>query len=478
MDERLIVSLVTTDPSTVRGVLDYYDSWLAFRQRYLRVPGVQAAVLVGGEVAMSTAYGVADLATQTPLTTDHLFHVASHSKTFTATVVHQLAEAGRLRLDDSVAQWLPDLESSPIAPVTLRALLSHGGGVVRDGRDGDFWTLHRAFPDAARLMAVARDEGAVLPANERFKYSNIGYSLLGQVIEAVTGRAYAEVVREQVIDRLGLTRTAPDHDADLGAYAIGHSALAYADERVAVEHVATGAMAPATGFVSTAEELVRYAAAHLPGDDRLLGDDAKRLMQRTEWRVDGPGPEPLAEYALGLMVSRVGTRRLLGHGGGWPGHITRTLFDTDARVAVSVLTNAIDGPAEEMANGLFRLVDLAADRDEPRSGGDLSRFTGRFANVWGVTDVAELGGRLVWLNPASDDAWQAPVDLVVEGEDRLRFRGGNGYGSHGEALEYVVTDGRVTAIRGSSGMTWHPVEEVTAAAERGEPVRLGSPLVG
>ena len=469
---------MTSDSSTVRGVLGYYDRWLAFRQRYLRVPGVQAAVLVDDEVALSTAYGVADLATQDPLTPSHLFHVASHSKTFTATVIHQLAEAGRLRLDDPVGQWLPDLAGSPVAAVTLRALLCHGGGVVRDGRDGDFWALHRAFPDAAELLAVARDQGVVLPANERFKYSNIGYSLLGLVIESVTGQPYAEVVREQVIDRVGLTRTAPDHDPGLGDYATGHSALAYADVRVPVEHVATGAMAPATGFVSTAEDLVRYAAAHLPGDDNLVGDDAKRLMQRTEWRLDGPGPEPLAEYTLGLEVSRVGSRRLLGHGGGWPGHITRTQFDPETGVAVSVLTNAIDGPAERLASALFRLVDLAADSDAPRSGQDLARFTGRFANVWGVMDVADLAGRLVLINPVEDDYWHAPVDLIVEGEDRLRISGDRGYGSYGEPLEYTRTDGRVTALRGSSGMSWHPFEQVGSAAERGEPVRLGSPLVG
>ena len=188
-------------------MLGYYDSWLAFQQRYRRVPGVQAAVLVAGEVVLSTAYGVADVATSTQLTTDHLFHVASHSKTFTATVVHQLVAAGRLRLDDSVGQWLPDLAGTPVAGVTVRALLAHGGGVVRDGHDGDFWALYRAFPDADTVLAVARDEGAVLPTNERFKYSNVGYSLLGLVIEAVTGRPYADVVREQVIDRLGLSPT-------------------------------------------------------------------------------------------------------------------------------------------------------------------------------------------------------------------------------------------------------------------------------
>ena len=467
-----------TEPPDVRGVLGYYDTWLAFQQRYRRVPGVQAAVLVDGEVVMSTAYGVADVATGTPLTTDHLFHVASHSKTFTATVVHQLVAAGALRLDDPVGQWLPDLAGTGVAAVTVRALLAHGGGVVRDGQDGDFWALYRAFPDADTLLAVARDEGAVLPANERFKYSNVGYSLLGLVIEAVTSRPYADVVREQVIDRLGLTHTAPDHDPDLGKYAGGHSALAYAEQRLAVEHVATGAMAPATGFVSTAEDLVRYAAAHIPGDDRLLDDDAKRVMQRTEWRVDGPGPEPLAEYALGMMVSHVGSRRLLGHGGGWPGHITRTLLDTENGIAVSVLTNAIDGPADVLASGLFRLLALAADRDAPRSGQDVSRFAGRFANLWGVADVADLGGRLVWLDPTSDDPSEAPVDLVVEDEWRLRMTGGSGYGSHGEPLEYVVADGRVSALRGSSGSTWQPIEQVAAAAERGEPVRLGVPLVG
>lgn len=464
----------------MRGVLDYYDSWLAFQQRYRRVPGVQAAVLVDGEVVLSTAYGVADLATGTPLTTEHLFHVASHSKTFTATVVHQLVEAGRLRLDDPVVQWVPDLAGAPVAAVTVRALLAHGGGVVRDGLDGDFWALHRAFPDAETLLTVARDEGAAIPANERFKYSNVGYSLLALVVEAVTGRPYVEVVREQVVDRLGLSRTAPDHDPDLGTYAAGHSALAYADERVTVEHGPARAMAAATGFVSTAEDLVRYVGAHVPGDDRLLGDDAKRVMQRTEWRVDGRGgqSEPLAEYALGLMVSRVGSRRLLGHGGGWPGHITRTLLDTETGIAVSVLTNAIDGPAEVLAAGLFRLLDLATDRDAPRSGQDVARFTGRFANLWGVADVADLDGRLLWLSPTMEDPSQAPVDLVVEDEWRLRMSGGNGYGSHGEPLEYVVTDGRVSALRGSSGSTWQPIEQVTAAAERGRPVRVGSPLVG
>ena len=73
----------------------------------------------------------------------------------------------------------------------------------------------------------------------------------------------------------------------MGDYATGYTALAYAERRMPIDHIDTGAMAAATGFYSTATDLVRYAAAHFHGDDRCCRDDAKRQMQRTEWKVDG-----------------------------------------------------------------------------------------------------------------------------------------------------------------------------------------------
>ena len=106
-------------------------------------------------------------------------------------------------------------------------------------------------------------------------------------------------------------------------------------------------MASATGFYSTASDVVRYASAHFPDDDRLVNDDAKRLLQRTEWEVEGTD----TSYGLGFGDRTIGDRRVLGHGGGYPGHITRTFFDPVDRLAVSVLTNAIDGPALTYGDG-------------------------------------------------------------------------------------------------------------------------------
>jgi len=470
---------------TVTDACRTFDSWLGFQQRHLRVPGVQAAVLHAADVAdvadvvLSTAHGVAALETGEPLTDQHLFRIASHSKTFTATAVMQLAERGSLRLDDTVGRWLPGLASAPVSGVTLHELLAHGGGVVRDGWDGDFWQLFHSFPDTAELLRIADDASSVLPRNERFKYSNIGYSLLGLVIEAASGQPYDAYVVEHVIGRLRLTHTGPELDpARAHEYAAGHSSISYADRRLPIEHIDTHAMASATGFYSTASDVVRYVSAHFLGDERLLSDDAKRQMQRTEWEVEGTG----TSYGLGFGIQTIGTRRVLGHGGGYPGHITRTFFDPVDRLAVSVFTNAIDGPALGWASALFALVDLAAagPRAEGAAAarqGDLDRWCGRFATLWGVYDVVALGGRLFQIDPTAPDPTTSVTHLEVVDDRTLRIAKTTGYGSPGERLVYSFDDDdAVVSLRGGSGTTAYPYEQYRRTVEAAERVTLGGGL--
>jgi D-alanyl-D-alanine carboxypeptidase len=461
----------------VADAVAYFDSWLEFRQRYSRIPGVQAAVLFRDEILLSTAYGHAQTDTGTALTPQHLFRIASHSKTFTATAVLQLAENGSLRLDDALGHWLPWLAEAPLAQVTVRDVLGHSAGVVRDGHDSNFWQLADAFPDETALQKIALDGADILSANERFKYSNIGYALLGLVVAAASGREYNSYVREHIIDRLGLTNTGPEYSPTRASeYACGYSALSYADHRVRIDHVDTAAMAAATGFYSTAEDVVRYVAAHFHGDERLLTDASKRLMQRAEWKVEGTD----GEYGLGLSRAEVGERLVFGHGGGYPGHITRTFFDPEDRLAVSVLTNAIDGPAEELASALWRLVNLAeaAPADDAASSPDratLSRFTGRFANLWRVADVALLGGQLYMLAPSTADPTQAPTKLTMVDETTLRMTGGVGYASYGETLSYEFSGDAVVSVNGSTG-TSYPIERIREAAAARDRISPGAPL--
>lgn len=474
-DERVSLSR-----STVDDAARYFESWVGYRQRFDRVPGVQVAILHDAELVLSAAYGHADVEHDVALTPSHLFRIASHSKTFTATAIMQLIELELLRLDDTAGFWLPFLDGSPLADITIRELLAHGGGVIRDGHDGDFWQLLRSFPDRAELARISLDDAGVLGRNERFKYSNIGYSLLGQIIEAATETTYDDHVREHVVDRLGLVNTGPELDpARLDEYATGYSSLAYADRRLPIEHIDTGAMASATGFFSTASDVVHYLAAHFHGDDRLLSDDGKRQMQRTEWKVDGGE----TEYGLGFAIQKIGDRRVLGHGGGYPGHITRSIFDPVDRLAVSVLTNAIDGPAQSYATAAVHLIDLAASgaATAPPSdtGGDVDvdSFCGRFAQVWGIYDIAALGGQLYQLDPNAPDPAVEPMRLDVVDANTLRYATAPGYASPGELLHFERhDDGMIRSVRAGSGGSAHPIELITAAVAARDRITLGDPL--
>lgn len=445
--------------SAARAAARYLDSWLAFRRDRLRVPGVQAAVLADDELVLSSAYGQADVEHDVALRADHLFRIASHSKTFTATAVFQLVQAGLLRCDDTLGFRLPWIAGSSLASVTIRELLAHGAGVIRDGRHADFWQLSTAFPDVDELRAIAADDAATLAPNVRFKYSNIGFSLLGAVVEAVSGMSYNRYVTENVIDKLDLRDSYPEYcEQRARDYAVGYSALSYADMRIPIDHVDTRAMSAATGFTSTAADVCHYAAAHFRDDDRLLSENSKRLMQRTEWEVENSE----SQYGLGFEIDTVGEHRLVGHGGGYPGHATRTFFDPVGRVAISVLTNAIDGPAQPLATGVVKLIDLAAAPVQEPVDESADRFCGRFANLWGVLDVVRLDRRLVGISPAAEDPAAAPMSLAVVDERTLRVTDASGSGGFGETIDYEFDGDAIRAVRGAGGVSLAPIEDFAA----------------
>ena len=316
----------------------------------------------------------------------HIFRVASHSKTFTATALMQLAERGRLRLDDPAAvflPWLNEHRDRRIREITLRQLLSHGAGVTRDGRDCDFWQLRQPFPDATQLRDEVLAAPLVTEPNLALKYShwlqlarNGGRKGQRARLPRLCTGTYRRPARP---DLDGAGREKPG----LAPAVTGHTRRGADGQRRAVPVVNTRAMAPATGFYSTTADLCRYFAAHMVGSKQLLSDASKREMQRVHWHVHDPGSELFRDYGLGLDLERLANGRVaFGHGGGFPGQITRSMADPDSGLVVVVLTNCADGPASEIARGIFKVLDFfehhpAAPRARWRG------LEGRYANLWG-----------------------------------------------------------------------------------------------
>ena len=234
--------------------LDYVPQWLDHQMRETEQPGCVIAIVHKGKVVLERAFGYADIINRTPLTPRHRFRVASHSKTFTAAGIMKLREAGKLGLDDHIGRHVEGLHPA-VAEATIGQLLSHSAGIVRDGSDTAPWQDRRQFFDADELRADLAAPPVIEP-NTRFKYSNHGYGLAGLVIEAVTGTPYCSWIKQAVIDAAGLEETEPDMPvADPVPVARGHSAKLPLGRRMVIPgDNLTNALAPATGFVSTARD--------------------------------------------------------------------------------------------------------------------------------------------------------------------------------------------------------------------------------
>ncbi|MFT4122403.1 MAG: serine hydrolase domain-containing protein [Microbacteriaceae bacterium] len=451
--------------------LDYARSWVSYRAWRQRVPGVQWAVWFDGGLRASEAVGLADLATGTAMTPQHLFRIASHSKTFTATAILQLVERGLVRLDTPLGEYVTELADAPsgVGSVTVRELLEHGAGILRDGLDGDYWQHARPFPDEAELLAMVRDDGVKVERNASFNYSNLGYSLLGMVVARASGVDYRAYVTANITEPLELADTHPDLlDDRAGDYATGYSGLHVASERVAIPHVDTNAMSSATGFASTASDVVRYLAAHRIGSGELLTDASKRMQQRSMW-TSAPGSG--RAYGLGMVIENIAGRRVIGHSGGYPGHITRSLLDPADGIAISVLTNAVDGPAAELSSGVLTILDAALEvparrrtAPPPTLPDDTTMFEGRYAAPWGVIDIVRVGDRLLTASPDAPVPLAEPDVLEVVDDDTLHIASGDGFGSVGERMRFERDDaGRAVRVRGSGGMSVWAYDPATAS---------------
>ena len=140
-----------------------------------------------------------------------MYRIASITKTFTGSAIMQLRAAGLLQLDDPAVSFLPELRGGggrfgAIESVTIRRLLSHESG-LRSEPPGTDWSIPRFEGDVARTLAHAGEIGTVVPPNRQWKYSNLGYQLLGEIVARVSGSPYTDYVSEKILQPLGMSAT-------------------------------------------------------------------------------------------------------------------------------------------------------------------------------------------------------------------------------------------------------------------------------
>lgn len=384
----------------------------------LSVPGASAGVLAGGRL-LTASYGVTDVEHPVPVDADTLFLIGSTTKTLTATALMTLVQEGRLGLDDRVVDHLPELvlqDEQARRTVTVGQLLDHTSGWRGDVDQDTGWgddALQRAVAEVVPAMPQ------VFPVGEGASYSNTAVMVAGRLLEVATGRRYDQVVRERVLEPLGMTDTwFFPWEVATRALATGHVVRDGVPVPTHGWPIGRG-MAPAGGAVSSVRDQLAYARFHVDGTcpgAPPLADELRLLMQQPRVTL----PAALSGIGLSWLLRDRDGLRMVTHGGNCSNlYVSAFALAPDEGLAVTTLASSSGGSAlgsaitEWAVQHHLGRPSVPARDPLPLTPELAAEYVGRYdAGQWDL-DVTAAGGRLFVQMQLTDVPADTPEDVLA-----------------------------------------------------------------
>ena len=400
--------------------LDDISGWISEKLPALlaehKVPGAAIAVYAGGEV-FDFASGVLSHATGVEATADSVFQIGSITKTWTATLVMQLADEGLLDLDTTVVTYLPDFglaDSEAAQTMTVRQLLCHKAGF-----EGDIFTDTGNNDDCVqKYVETLKTDPQLFPPGEMFSYNNAGYCVLGRIVEVLRAKPWDQALREHLFTPLGLAHAATDaNSAILFRAAVGHLPNPDADGlpvpapmwSLVKSNGPAGAM-----LAMRPRDLLAFARVHLSGGKAEDGTKVLSEASVTAMREPQVTLPPLGlmgtHWGLGWELFDWPGGLVFGHDGGTVGQSAFLRIVPGQDVAIALLTNGGNPIAvyfEVFRHLLKELagIDLPATPVPPaaqlhpdtRRRFDATRYLGTYANSMGKTEITQDDDGRVWM---------------------------------------------------------------------------------
>lgn len=426
-------------PTTQRALLRR----LAVEQSENRVPSLIAGLVRDGDTIWIDSRG--SVAKQPPHS-DMQYRIGSITKTFVAVLVMRLRDEGRLNLGDRIDDHVP---GTAVGNRSIEHLLSHSSGLTAEP-SGPWW--ERTTGAGAEELLASIDEDAIRPTPRHvFHYSNVGFGLLGELVSRLRGRAWSDVMQDEILDPLGMNRTTVKPTAP---HAEGWAVHPWADMVLPEPAEDAGAMAPAGQLWSTVDDMVRWVRF-------LNGDTAEVLHPNTiaEMRKPGSvddGAEWRAGFGLGVQLLRHRGRRLAGHGGSMPGFLATVLADPAQSTGVVFMANTTAGVGSGLATDLLDILEEHEPRIPPEwspgpgVASGLLDLTGQW--FWGpspyvlrflpdgLLDLApwQGKGRASRFRANTDGTWTG-LDGYYAGETLRVGRNSNGAPTHLDLNTFIFT---------------------------------------
>jgi len=391
------------------------------------VPSMSIALVRGDSIVWKAAFGYTNMRTRTPATTETLYSTGSSFKSVTATAIMQLAEQGKLKLDDPINRYLGEsqVHDQSDKPVTFTHILSHWSGLKNGAETQPIWG--RKLPKTLEDMTSALS--SVRPPETKWEYNNFAYGTAGLLVQKISGVEYEKYMVDNVLKPLGVTTPHPVYPSPEMV------------ERMALPYKAGGSLGkpepevqvhfdvyPAGDIYLTAEDMARYLGAQLNGGvfngNRILSEESVREMHKPRFGGD---------YGLGFwMVHDSATgHTLIHHGGAIPGMRAFLIGDLDAHVGVYYMTNSdylpdATPPAQsEIVYAALKLLrgEEYVPRPQPKAiavdDKVLNSYVGTYDLSQGTIVVSRVGRALA----VQQNGQTAKNELLAETPERFLMRG-------------------------------------------------------
>jgi len=446
------------DAPRIAATLKIIDVWIDAEVDYKDIPGISVGIVYDQNLIWSNGYGYAHVDKKAAAAPNTIYSICSISKLFTSISIMKLRDEGKLRLDDPVRKHLPWFNIRDKFPdareVTIRGILTHSSGLPREA-DYPYWTgpVHN-FPTREEIRDKLSGQEELYPAETYFQYSNLGMSLLGEIVAAVSGKAFDEYVLENILTPLRLNDTSSEipEGKQGGQLATGYTGKSREGTRETIPFYHVNGIAPAAGFASTVEDLARFASWQFrlleKGGEEILSANTLKEMHRVHW----VNPDWKTTWGLGFSISRRDDKTFVGHGGSCPGYKTQLMMHPKEKIAVIVMTNAHDVSPGSYAAKIFSIIspEIAKAVKNPReakiSPPELKKFVGRYQRGHGSEMYVLIKeGELVVFSLPNDNPSRAITKLRhIEGTTFRRIRDNEKLGE--PVIFELAPDGKVKRL--------------------------------
>ncbi len=298
-------------------------------------PGLALAVAVDGKILYSESFGFADLEERVPVWPTTKFRIGSISKPLTATALMQLVEGGKLDLDAPVQKYVPSFPDKG-ALITVRMVAGHLAG-IRHYKEGEM-EIERHYDNILDALKIFENDPLVAPPGTRFSYSSYGFNLLSAVIESTSREPFLSYMQEHVFTPMGLVHTTADQNTQIIEQRSRFYELAKDGQQENAPYVDNSYKWAGGGFLSTAEDLVRFGSALMqPG--LLKAHTLTTIFTPQKTKTGEPSP-----YGIGWFIRRSHSGKLVyEHSGGSIGGTSQLILYPDSHVVVALVTNLSGG---------------------------------------------------------------------------------------------------------------------------------------